>query len=403
MQQEADNGVRHRRLSANSLMGGLRRRPAMVAAGAAVLLAATLVAATRFGGDPTPVSAGAARPAPQGQASPADSGTADPSEKPAPEGKGSGDDRKRDRCAPSALLVPACGVWWGVAPGAFTKQPRELALRDFERKIGRPVDIYHAYHSGDQVFPTDKEIAIARERGRPRKLLLNWKPGGRSWASVAKGEPAVDRHIDRLSAHIKRNFPERFWLVIHHEPENEVRPQSGSGFTARDFAGMFRHVVQRFRSNGVRNVLFTPVFMGSQVWGKEPWFEQLYPGNDVVDWVGYDPYAPPPTRDFAHLVNKKTNQGRGFPGFYDWTRRVAPGKPLMLAEWGVFEQKNDPGRKQRFYASVAEQIGRFPRLKALVYFDSPRAPRGDTRIDSTGGALDAYRALGARPTFAATR
>lgn len=385
------------------ILGTGKGRVLAFAAGCLTLvLAAALTVALGTARGPASGRTDSADRAPQVAAAPAVP-TASPSATARPRHERKGKAGKRERCPVSSKLVPSCGVWWGVAPGAFTKQPREVALRQFERKIGRPVDIYHAYHRGKQLFPTPKEIAIAREPGRPRMLLLNWKPGGRSWASVAKGEPAVDRHIDRLSAHIKRNFPEKFWMVIHHEPEEEVRPKPGSGFTARDFAGMFRHVVQRFRRNGVDNVLFTPVFMGSQVWGKEPWFDDLYPGNDVVDWVGYDPYAPPPTRDFAHLVNKKTSQGRGFPGFYDWTRKVAPGKPLMLAEWGVFEQRGNPGRKPRFYRSVAEQIGRFPRLKALVYFDSPRAPRGDTRIDSTAAALEAYRALSARPAFFATR
>ena len=36
--------------------------------------------------------------------------------------------------------------------------------------------------------------------------------------------------------------------------------------------------------------------------------------------------------DFAALVN--TAHGSS-PGFYDWATKTHPGKPLMLAEWGV--------------------------------------------------------------------
>ena len=91
-----------------------------------------------------------------------------------------------------------------------------------------------------------------------RILLLNWKPDiGRSWASVAAG--SMDGQIDRLAAHIKATFPEKFFMVIHHEPEEEVRPAAGSGYTADDFRNMFRHVVKRFRADGVHNALFTVV------------------------------------------------------------------------------------------------------------------------------------------------
>jgi hypothetical protein len=302
-------------------------------------------------------------------------------------------------CKVSPKLVPSCGAWWGVAPGAFTSTPRVQALHEFERKIGRTVDIYHAYHRGTQIFPTKQEMAVAREPGKRRILLLNWKPDiGRSWASVAGG--SMDGHIDRLAAHVNAQFPEKFFLVIHHEPEEEVRQTAGSGYTAADFRNMFRHVVQRFRAKGVDNILFTVVLMGSQKWGIHPWFDQLYPGGDVVDWVGMDPYASPETRDFSHLVNKTSGMGRGFPGYYNWADKIAPGKPIMIAEWGVF---SSGAHKTKFFESVAAQFKRHPRVKALVYFESPDAPyagtRIDTRIDSTPAALNAFTRVSNDPQF----
>lgn len=303
------------------------------------------------------------------------------------------------KCTVSALLVPSCGAWWGVAPASFTETPRTRALHDFERKIGRTVDIYHAYHRGNEIFPTAEEIAIAREPGHGRILLLNWKPDfGRSWASVAAG--SMDGQIDRLAAHIKATFPEKFFMVIHHEPEEEVRPQAGSGHTADDFRNMFRHVVKRFRADGVHNALFTVVLMGFDGWGRQPWFDRLYPGGDVVDWVGMDPYASPETPDFAHLVNQTTDQGRGFPGFYNWSARIAPGKPLMVAEWGVF---SGSAAKAAFFRSVSAQFKRHPRVKAMVYFETPRGPFAgteiDTRVDSSAATLTAFRKLSNNPQF----
>jgi hypothetical protein len=301
------------------------------------------------------------------------------------------------RCTVSAALVPSCGAWWGVAPAAFTDTPRTRALHDFERKIGRPVDIYHAFHRGEQIFPTKEEMAIAREPGRRRLLLLNWKPDwGHNWAEVAAG--AMDGHIDRLAAHVNAHFPERFFLVIHHEPEEEVRPAAGSGHTADDFRNMFRHVVHRFRAKGVDNALFTAVFMGTPKWGVKPWFDRLYPGDDVVDWLGMDPYATPDIRDFARLVNQSSRLERGFPGFYDWSAKIARDKPLMIAEWGTTTRG---ARQAAFFRTVAAQLARHPRIKALVYFETPSAPFAgttiDTRIDTSRPALDAYRALGHQP------
>ena len=130
---------------------------------------------------------------------------------------------ERPHCPVSNDLVPACGRWWGVAPAALTGQPRRASLLEFENKIGRPVDIYHGYHRDDEVFPTDEEVALAREPGRERLLFLNWKPSTTSsWASIADG--AVDDRIDRLAEHIRTTFPEPFFLTVWHEPENDVDP-----------------------------------------------------------------------------------------------------------------------------------------------------------------------------------
>lgn len=297
-------------------------------------------------------------------------------------------------CTVSDLLVPSCGAWWGVTPGAFTSTPKPKALAEFERKIGRPVDIYHAYHRSPDLFPTKQEIAIATEPGEERLLFLNWKPEmGHSWAEVAAGVPEVNKHIDRLSAYINKNYTKPFFLTIHHEPEEEVRPKPGSGYTAQDYADMFRYVVERLRSNGVHNAVTVMNFMGGPKYCVKPWFDELYPGDDVVDWIGYDPYAEEGTDTFDELVNLAYPWVKGWDGFYQWAKRNHPNKPLMLAEWGVTALPDDPRHKVEVFRSMAKHVQDYPKLKAFVYFSAPVSPKGDTTIDSTKAALKAYRKL----------
>jgi hypothetical protein len=308
------------------------------------------------------------------------------------------------KCAVSAKLVPSCGAWWGVTPAISSHGNPSAAVHAFERKIGRSVDIYHGYHAGTQLFPTASEIALTREPGRHRMLVLNWKPDvGRTWRQVAAG--AMDAAIAREAAYLKANFRQKFWLVIHHEPEEEVRQTPGSGYTAADYRAMFRHVVGQFRAHGTRNALFTVVFMGFTGYMAKPWFKGLYPGDDVVDWVGFDPFAKSNIKDYANLVNKvaAAQQRLGFPGFYDYSARYFPSKPLMLSEWAVLETPGDPARKPAFYRSVARQFADFPRVKILAYYDTTHAANmpdgGNTSIDATPAALRAFKALGARSEF----
>ncbi|SDH20936.1 hypothetical protein SAMN05421505_112183 [Sinosporangium album] len=301
-------------------------------------------------------------------------------------------------CEVTAKLIPSCGAWWGIAPEVFTGRSPSRALARAERRMGRQADIVHVYHRGKELFPTAEEVALARDPAHPRMLLINWKPSFRhTWAEIARG--ALDQRIDRLADHLRRTFPEKFFLTVHHEPENDVDPQPGSGYTADDYAAMFRHIVLRLRGAGVKNAVTVMTYMGAPNWAAQPWFERLYPGDDVVDWVALDPYVDHKVRDFEGLINKKRQEFPNWPGFYRWMQWRFPGKPIMMAEWGVFERPDQPGFKERFFASVRAQVQHYPQLKALVYFDSPRAPRGDTRFDTTPGGSRAFTELARDPYF----
>jgi hypothetical protein len=308
------------------------------------------------------------------------------------------------KCAVAAKLVPTCGVLWGVAPGAHTSTPRDMALSAFEAKTGRPQTIYHAYHQGMELFPTPLEIMIARNPRNPRLLFLNWKPHGASWAQIAAGNLITDAYLDVLAAYIRANFPERFFFTIHHEPENDVREAAGSGYTAKDYAAMFRHVVQRLRARGLHNMVTTMVYMPYVVYNVKPWFPDLYPGDDVVDWVAADVYAYSEPGygygDFAEMINRRSDNRPTWPGFYNWAASRFPDKPLMLGEWGVWYSPDNPEHMSRFFDSVAQQIRLFPRIKALVYFDTPSDQKGnDSRVDRTRDSLQAFRRLGQAATF----
>jgi hypothetical protein len=312
----------------------------------------------------------------------------------------------RPSCGVSAKLVPDCGRWWGVVPRAFSGDQNSNGLRINEAAAQRQFDVFHAYHVNDQLFPTADERSIALEPGRNRLLYLNWKPAtDLTWRQVANG--GADARIDREAANIKATYPYKFFMTIWHEPENDVNATPGSGKTAADFAAMFRHTVQRMRAAGATNVVFVMNYMGYSRWNNAPWFNQLYPGDDVVDWIGWDPYASGAASgywsgDFAKMVNR--TDGQPFPGFYTWASSTHPSKPLMLGEWGVTEDTSNPAGKAKFFDSVARQISQFPNFKALFYFDTKHdqiGPFGDTSIDSSPTTLAAFQALSHNSAFMA--
>ena len=376
------------------------RRRARLAVPLLVALVAVAPAVTVGGDHPAGRAPGASRAAPEPPvvAGGATAGGAEVPRRPSVAGPSGAPAAPGRTCMIGPRLVPTCNILWGAAAGGFGPVPRDEAVRSWEAASGRPTSIYHAYHRGDEVFPTPAEVGMAHDPAHPRLLMLNWRVGlGTTWARVAAG--AVDTRIDREAVRL-RAFGEPFFLVLHHEPENDVDPRPGSGNTAKDYAAMYRHVVQRLRARGVTNAVTVVAYMNYERWFTAPWWADLYPGDDVVDWIGLDSYldAAPGgfhSGDFVSMVNRRA--GTGFPGFYSWATARRPAKPLMLAEWGVYGR---PADKPQIFATVLPALSRLPAIKAMVYFDTARDQAGrDIRIDSSPAALAQFQRLAADPVF----
>lgn len=335
-------------------------------------------------------------------------------------------------------LVPSCGLLWGVAAGAKTSEQGPLAHRAFESRTGRTIGLYSHYYRADDLWPAPGEIALARESGARRILLINWRiASDMTWADVVLGR--ADGRIDAEINYLKGQYfhlRDKFFLTLHQEMEPEVIESPGSGMQAKDYAAMYRYVLDRFRASGIDNIVPVMAYLGSPQWANKPWFDDLWPGDEYVSWISWNPYAWSPYRSwspktFSDLVNY--TRGRyGYPGFYDFITSRHPGVPLMLAEWGVFEEVADQAscyadyraaRKSsstcrplgssdmaRFFDSVRQAVDSiatdFPSLKAMVFFEVEVGSQGNTRFAGNSEimrefdkphALEAYRRLSGDP------
>ncbi|GIE98590.1 endoglucanase [Paractinoplanes rishiriensis] len=305
-------------------------------------------------------------------------------------------------CVTGAKLVPTCNVLWGVAAGGFTGKPRDLEHRNWEQLSGRTATIFHTYHKGDEKFPTAAEIAMTRDPAKPRVLLLNWRVEyGTTWAAVAAGKH--NARIDAFAARVKATFPEKFFLVLNHEPEDDVRPEAGSGMTAKDFAASYRYVTKRLRAQGVTNAVSVMAYMGNEKWMGRSWWKDLYPGNDVVDWIGLDSYVSAEPGYYHHGLfgDLLDRRAKGGEAFYSWATTKHPGKPLMVAEWGAYHRVGQVVDKAAQFNSVLPELAKRPAVKAIVYFDTKKDLFGDRdiSIDSSPSSLAAFRNLAKNPIF----
>ena len=301
-------------------------------------------------------------------------------------------------CTVSTLLVPSCGAWLGSStPSRDGTFDYARGLVEYEAVAQNVPDVLHFYKTGAATFPTAAEVALAERPGRQHSLLLyNWKPStALTWREIADG--AADQNISVVAEGLKR-YPGRFFLAIHHEPEND-QGAVGSGRTPDDYVAMYRHVVTMLRDLGVTNAVYVMNFMGFAGWA--PVADAFYPGDDVVDWIAYDPYAHAGQSTFAQLLNRPSGD---WPGFYAWATARAPGTPIMLGEWG-FDLASQPLAPAAVDVAADTLESRFPMVKALVYWNN-RTAEFDYRLGqptATGQAYDdAYARMADDPYFNST-
>ncbi|HEY3238738.1 MAG TPA: hypothetical protein VGL92_04165 [Acidimicrobiia bacterium] len=296
----------------------------------------------------------------------------------------------------SDKLVPREGAWWGSYPG---QAAGDVEAR--EAVYGRQVDVLHRYHDWDDAWPTAEEQAYAAQG---RFLFEGWENrifGGATvcWADIAAGghDAAIDAQAQRLAA-----FGSRLFVGFMHEPEDNVGtcqpgavndPVADMG-SVEDFKAAYRHIVERVRPVAPKVVWVLGLMGGSPALS---W--SFYPGDDVVDWVAWDPY------DWANCAGRANDTWRSFrqvtQGMYAHLDAVGNTKPRMLGEYGAHD---DPamGSKERWFRDLPTTLRTaMPKLKALVYFDRLATPvPGDPCawiVDSSPQARDGFVAAGADP------
>lgn len=263
---------------------------------------------------------------------------------------------------------PNCHVLFGVAANPLSSEHNwTSALRSFEADVDKDVDVAHFYKRGqDKLFPTADEANRANAGPDSLTLFYNWRPDNLTWREVADG--AADHYLHRLAGQLAGTLHRPFFLSLSAEMESKVDPTPTSGQTATDFRDYFRHVVTLLRTTPGISVITVVNYTGATKFALEPWFTDLYPGSDVVDWIAQDPYAfnLEQTPDLASLINRPNGS---WPGFYNWAATQYPDKPQMLAEWGVAILSNNPAPSVDFFVRASQQLSDYPNLRALIYWN----------------------------------
>lgn len=276
----------------------------------------------------------------------------------------------------------------------YTKGDGSLAaLLAFQQLIGRPVAIDHEYYRWDQPFPTSTDRQSAASG---HVLLWNWQTrlltGRRvKWAAVADG--SLDATIDARARAVAA-FGHPVFLAFQHEPEALTGSAPGKEGTPADYQAAWRHVVSRFRTDGVRNVSWVWI-LTAHSFRVPAVADSYYPGDAYVDWVaadGYNFFGCKP-----RVATAWQSAAAIFQSFYSWT--AGHPQPAMLAEWGSVEDPAMPGRKAQWISQAERTFRHWPRIKAYVYFNA--SPACANQVNTSPSSLAAFTTLAHDPYFQA--
>lgn len=269
----------------------------------------------------------------------------------------------------SDILVPSCGAWLGGWSNDYGVSGLRNQVEEHETRIGRQLQVVHSYHPvGNNSLSTDEKYFI----NRPSTLLLaNWKPTN-TWALGDGSNSSVNAAIDTIADSIITVAPNKILFTVFHEPENDVTGSAagcasniyiGSAGTPAEYRAMWQNVRNRFDAKGVNNVVWAVNYMGFSKW--DCMVDDLWPGNNLVDWVMYDPYG----------TNGETWEG-STGRFYTWLMNNSDAshdyssKPFGVAEWGAWQTTQSA--VYAFYdgAKAALDANTYPNLKLYAVFDA---------------------------------
>lgn len=266
-------------------------------------------------------------------------------------------------------------------------------LPALENKLGKGFDIYLHYQS----LPEDFDTGLAEwlwQRGT--KIQVAWEPHNPSkdpgnqpeyrLTTITNGNH--DAAIYRWARQIKAfGHPVYFRAMCEMNGDWTAWGAYTNGNRPEDYIPAWRRVRDIFREVGADNAKFiwSPNRAGDDA-DAEDIFNNFYPGDSYVDYVGINGY----NWGLMYDTPEWSSSWMGFAEVFGPSYRAAvrrTKKPVFIAEMATTEVGGDKAEwiRQAFARARAD----FPRIKAIVWFNYNKET--DWRIDNNGANLEAFR------------
>ncbi|WP_157545366.1 glycosyl hydrolase [Hamadaea tsunoensis] len=280
------------------------------------------------------------------------------------------------RLSGGAVAAPAKGIMLGawVKPAALTQTGRVAAVRQYEKAIGRPLEIVNTYRRLDEAIDTTSDRQFARKA----VLMLSWATGDTRSITLGHSDPVLRERAQEIKA-IGRP------VLLRVRWEMDRPGLAATIWSAEDYIAAYRHIRTLFAGLGVTNVawVWCPTAEGFAA-GRAAAY---YPGDDVVDWVCVDAYAGSQYATLPALLQP----------FLAWA--AARPKPIVLGEFGI-SRAWGTRRRVDWFTEAGTFVHAYAQIKAVSYFESDPDGNGENqqfRVADDPEVLAAFRAAFTRP------
>lgn len=265
-------------------------------------------------------------------------------------------------------LGPAQGMWRGVSMSEPKGETNKWNVSVLEESFGVNINIVRTFHGFESKY---SGILTEEERWQAaRGGMVFYSTQPKDWAKVANGE--FDDVLMSYAKNVKKLEPAQVIVAPGYEPDLYL-PDSTKQVrgTPEDFKKMFVHYREVFAQQGVTNAKFV-VDYSEVIKGKPELAEELWPGDENVDWLMWNMFQWEEKMDCAETLDTVYQQ------FMDTAiTKGIYNVPWGLGAWGTsattWQNKDVPeASRVACLAGVTEALdsGKYPMMKASIYFNS---------------------------------
>ena len=285
-----------------------------------------------------------------------------------------------------------------------TAQPQTLAQASaFDSLTGVKQNVVQMFWSMQDGYRTDGSprytdfpVSFAEALWQKKQLYLHtWAPS--DWRSKVGWTPddivggKYDAYFN-IQAGLLKNWAHPVFIRLMHEmngwwtyygPPNP--PAKPVGWTPADFVRVWRYIVGYFKASGCSNITWVWCPNGLSPVGSVPAtaadkLAAYYPGDDVVDWTGFDAYnwgAPKSTQwlSFNTICRGSLATQSWIGDTYGTVAKIAPDKPMMLAEFGCH---NIGGNRVDWITDALAAVVQLPLIRCINYYNVDNGTPGST-------------------------